>query len=148
MRVARFTVPGTITGKGRPRVTLRAGVARTYTPAATVAAETRVRDAWNAAGRPWLGEGPVSLSIVLWEARPASHWTSKGELSASGRRSPRPMRKPDLDNVAKLIADALNGCLYRDDKQIVELRICRKWLYAQGNQSEAVVRVEQMEEAA
>ena len=32
----------------------------------------------------------------------------------------RPIRKPDWDNVGKIICDALNGIAYRDDAQIVD----------------------------
>ena len=35
----------------------------------------------------------------------------------------RPLKRPDIDNCAKNILDALNGILYADDKQIVELTI-------------------------
>ena len=32
----------------------------------------------------------------------------------------RPTRKPDFDNIGKVICDALNGIAYRDDAQIVD----------------------------
>ena len=32
----------------------------------------------------------------------------------------RPTKKPDIDNVEKIILDALNGIAYDDDKQVVE----------------------------
>lgn len=121
-------VPGRIAGKGRPRAFVVAGKARMHTPAATKAAEARVREVWATAGRPYLGDGPLQASIVLYEQRPKGHWTSKGSLSATGRRSVFPVRKPDLDNAAKLVLDSLNGCLYRDDAQIARLSIMRMWL--------------------
>lgn len=37
----------------------------------------------------------------------------------------RPQRRGDLDNTAKVILDALNGCAYGDDSQIVELHMYR-----------------------
>ena len=33
----------------------------------------------------------------------------------------RPTKKPDIDNVIKIITDALNGIAYDDDAQIVSL---------------------------
>ena len=33
----------------------------------------------------------------------------------------RPTQKPDADNIAKSVLDALNGLAYADDKQIVTL---------------------------
>lgn len=32
----------------------------------------------------------------------------------------RPTKKPDMDNVVKIIADSLNNLAYYDDTQIVE----------------------------
>lgn len=37
-----------------------------------------------------------------------------------------PTVKPDTDNIAKSILDALNGIAYNDDKQVVTL-IVQKW---------------------
>lgn len=34
--------------------------------------------------------------------------------------------RPDLDNLAKLVLDALNGIAYHDDGQVSTL-VCRKW---------------------
>ena len=38
----------------------------------------------------------------------------------------RPTKKPDMDNVVKIIADSLNQVAYRDDTQIVDCQ-CRKF---------------------
>lgn len=37
----------------------------------------------------------------------------------------RPAKRGDLDNTAKVLLDALNGHLYNDDSQIVELHMFR-----------------------
>ena len=55
---------------------------------------------------------------------PKSFSKSKKELAAAGII--RPTVKPDCDNIAKNINDALNGIAFSDDKQIVSLTI-RKW---------------------
>lgn len=34
-----------------------------------------------------------------------------------------PTIKPDTDNIAKSILDSLNGIAYKDDKQIVSLKV-------------------------
>ena len=122
-----FEIPGRIAGKGRPRASVVAGRPRLRTPDKTVLAEGRVRDAWRAAGSPYLGDAPIGLTLEIHEQRPASHFTSKGDLNAEGRRKPYPARKPDLDNVVKLCCDALNGCLWRDDAQVVSLHVARVW---------------------
>jgi Holliday junction resolvase RusA-like endonuclease len=35
----------------------------------------------------------------------------------------RPVKKPDMDNVLKVVADALNSVAYRDDTQIVDCQL-------------------------
>ena len=54
---------------------------------------------------------------------------AKGELY--------PTKKPDADNIAKVICDALNGSAYHEDTQVVKLTV-RK-VYTEG---EPKVRVE------
>lgn len=128
----QLRVPGRLAGKGRPRAALVGGRPRMYTPAATRTAETRVREAWRAAGEPFMGEGPLALELVICEQRPAAHWTSRGPLSAAGRRAPFPARKPDLDNQIKLVGDALNGCLWHNDAQLVEVHARKAWCEGPG----------------
>ena len=38
-----------------------------------------------------------------------------------------PTIKPDADNVAKIILDALNGVVYEDDKQVVGLLTLKRY---------------------
>ena len=39
----------------------------------------------------------------------------------------RPAKKPDADNIAKIICDALNGIAYQDDAAVAELSVVKKW---------------------
>jgi Holliday junction resolvase RusA-like endonuclease len=38
-----------------------------------------------------------------------------------------PTAKPDADNVVKAIFDGLNGVLWRDDVQVVDLRVRKRY---------------------
>ena len=49
--------------------------------------------------------------------------------------------RPDIDNTAKIIADALNGIAYLDDAQIAVMHISKLW----GAQSFARVRIERLD---
>lgn len=122
MNVVRLVIPGASAGKERPRVT-RNG---TYTPKKTKRAERDVRTIWREAGSPRL-EGPLAAYVRIFVERPRVHFTSKGALSAEGRRTPFPMRTPDCDNAAKLLLDSLNNLAYRDDAQVVDLDVKRRW---------------------
>ena len=50
----------------------------------------------------------------------------------------RPVKKPDMDNVVKIVADALNQVAYRDDTQIVDCQ-CRKF-YSDNPRVEVTIR--------
>ena len=50
----------------------------------------------------------------------------------------KPVVKPDVDNVAKSILDALNGIIYLDDKQIIELDIEK--IYAETSWTEVKIK--------
>lgn len=119
-----LTIPGAPTGKGRPRFTKQG---RTFTDANTRRAEDRVYSAWMQAGQPRLPDGPVHATVEMALARPNGHYKRDGMLSAAGLRSEYPTKKPDCDNVAKLVCDSLNGCAYRDDAHVVRLLVIKRW---------------------
>jgi Holliday junction resolvase RusA-like endonuclease len=118
-------VPGAPVPKGRPRVTTRGGFARAFTPAKTRRYEDLIR---LEAGRVMEGrdqlQGALSVKIRAFMPMPqalAKHKT-KGPLAEAGEI--RPLTKPDVDNTAKVI-DALNGIVWRDDSQVVELTVSK-----------------------
>lgn len=118
-----FTVMSRPTGKQRPFVT-KAGVA--FTPQKTVNVEQSVRDAWLGSGGVVV-EGPVGLLVTAFHERPKGHYTPKGSLSAKGKREPVPTVHPDWDNIGKLVADALNGYAWRDDRAITDGAVKKRW---------------------
>jgi Holliday junction resolvase RusA-like endonuclease len=120
-------VEGRPTGKGRPKFSRHGDSVRVHTPAPTVRAEGRVQLAWIDAGRPRLPDGPVRAGIVVTVNRPKSHWKTDGTLTATGRRSAVPTSRPDIDNILKLVGDALNGHAYHDDALIYYAHIERRW---------------------
>lgn len=95
--VARFTIPGHPRPKERPRF----GKGRTFTPAATIMAETAVLDAFYDTHPFWY---PVDYMV---------------HLDITFYRGNR--RAVDADNLAKLVQDALNGHAYDDDAQVFDL---------------------------
>ena len=115
----RFEVPGEPVSKGRPRSTADG---HHYTPAKTVAYERLV--AWTAKAAMGSADriaGPVSVLIVATWGIPAS-WSKKRSQAAMG--GPK-TSKPDVDNIAKICCDAMNGVVWNDDAQVHDLR-CRK----------------------
>lgn len=126
-----FHVPGLPVGKGRPRISTRGGVIRSFTPSKTVAFESRVAFAAEKAMAGLdLIAGPVSMTLNV--ALPiAQSWSLKKKKSAlSGDL--KPCSRPDLDNVAKAISDACNGIVYRDDAQIAVLKATKEYAEIPG----------------
>lgn len=111
---------------------------RPYTPKPTRAAEKQIATEWMVAGRVRLPDGPIDLWVTATMPRPARHYRKDGSLSAEGCRHARPTGKPDLDNVVKLIADALNGLAWRDDAQIVSLHAMR--VYGPSGRLQVIAR--------
>jgi Holliday junction resolvase RusA-like endonuclease len=126
MSRVRFTVPGAPQGKGRPKVVKIAGFTRMATPAKTVAYEGLVAHAAQAAmaGRPML-DGPVSCAIAIDAPVPAS-WSQKKQRAALAGEV-LPTTKPDADHVVKALFDGLNGVLWRDDVQVVDLLVRKRY---------------------
>jgi Holliday junction resolvase RusA-like endonuclease len=131
-----FTVLGAPVPKARPRRSKHGGV---YTPASTTQAEERVKREWMFAGGYTLGDGPLSVTVEAYFARPPSHYLKAGGLSAAGKRATVPGRC-DADNVAKLCLDALNGLAFTDDRQVVALH-AHKWWTLPHEQERVVVRL-------
>jgi Holliday junction resolvase RusA-like endonuclease len=120
-RLDRFVtmfLPGPPRGKGRPRFGKRGSFVSVWTDPKTMEYENALKAAGELAmvGER-LREGPVSVHIIAGIEIPAS-WSKKkrsqailGEISPTG--------KPDYDNIAKIVGDALNGVVWKDDSQIV-----------------------------
>ena len=62
-----------------------------------------------------------ALSVVIWFYRTVQKSISKKEHLRRTTGQVRPTVKPDTDNYIKSALDALNGILWRDDAQIVDL---------------------------
>lgn len=121
-----FIVPGEPQGKGRPRF-MRSG--HTYTPSKTAAYESLVRACYysEAEAHNWLPfhVEPLQVYIVAIFGIPKSTTKKNKALMLLDRLKPR--KKPDADNIGKVVCDALNGHAYKDDAQITALSIVKKY---------------------
>ena len=109
-----FSVPF-VRGKGRVRFVR--GTGRTYTPDKTAEAMELIRMAYarKADGRMAEKGVPVRVSITTARGMPKSRPKS---LVAE-----QDVFKPDVDNIAKLVLDALNGIAWEDDTQVTTLTV-------------------------
>lgn len=124
-----FTVPGKPFGKQRPRVT-RNGHA--YTPKETVSYENLVRMSFVEKYPEFIPTGsPVTLAVTAVFPIPQSWPKKKVKAALAGYICPG---KPDIDNVLKIIQDALNGIAYKDDAQIWNATITKSYAERPGVQ--------------
>lgn len=115
-----FEVPGKITGKGRPRVNTTTAIA--YTPTKTKEYEELVKQYFiikNRGVKPL--EGRISVTIKAYFGIPKN--ASKKQREEMLNNNISPVKKPDIDNIAKIILDALNKLAFNDDNQIIKLSI-------------------------
>lgn len=121
MQTVTFHVPGKPQGKARARTyySEKSGVHKSITPDKTVLYENFIKDQFlNSANGMYLERGiPVTLRIVARSLPPKS--TSKKRKLEMLEGKELPLKKPDMDNIVKVVADALNGVAYHDDTQIV-----------------------------
>lgn len=124
-------VPGVPVGKGRPRAATRGKHVTLYTPEKTATYEGTVALAGHQAmaGRVPLA-GPVSVTMGIYLPVPAS-WSQKKQQAAL-RGQELPAKKPDSDNVVKAVFDALNGVVWVDDVQVVDLVLRKRYAEIPG----------------
>lgn len=121
MRTVTFHVQGKPQGKARARTVRNKHTGNTvsYTPDKDVLYENLIKDRYlNQCGGMYLERGiPVTLRIVARFLPPKSTSKKRQREMLEGRELP--LKKPDMDNIVKVVADALNGVAYHDDTQIV-----------------------------
>ena len=122
-----FEVIGAPVGKRRPKFSTVHGYAQAIKPKEDVIYENLVKLSFQQA-KPSdynLFDQAVTMTILAYFAIPKSFSKKKQNEAIEGRISP--LTKPDADNIAKIICDALNDIAYKDDTQIVELTIIKKY---------------------
>lgn len=128
-----FQVMGKPQGKARPRLS-RHGV---YTPQATVQYEKQIRAAYLGATNGESCGVDVAVWIDAYFPIPKSWTKSKREAAERGDVIPG---KPDVDNILKIVMDALNGLAYKDDAQVTRA-ICSKTYAKMGEPGRIEVKL-------
>ena len=115
----KLIIPGEPCAKQRPKF----GNGRTYTPQKTVNYETLVKQLYISATKEY-HDGALRLVVNAFFTIPKSTSKKKREKMLQGII--RPTKRPDWDNIGKIVSDALNTIAYHDDSYIVDARV-RKW---------------------
>ena len=121
MKIAFFldTIP---VAKGRPRFTKRGF---SYTPEKTRIAESNIIKLCESFKPAKPIETAVSVLLSFNVPIPQSYTKIKREAICNGEL--HPLTRPDLDNYAKLVLDAMNEIFYKDDSQIIDLVLSKRY---------------------
>ncbi len=120
-----FEVPAKIVGKGRPRLNSYTGVV--YTPTKTKDYEELVKQYFLISNpNANMLDKRVKIEIKAYFAISKSVTKKEKEEMLNGNISPT--KKPDIDNIIKIVLDALNKFVIVDDVQVT--RISVEKLYA------------------
>lgn len=132
--VYEFEVPGKVVGKGRPRVNSYTGIV--YTP-------TKTKDYENLVEQYFLLKYPkykqlerrIEINIIAYFGIPKC--TKKDDIEDMLENNISPTKKPDIDNIVKIILDAMNKFAFKDDNQITKLSIEKKY----GSEEKVYVKI-------
>ena len=131
-----FEVPGEIVGKERPRVNMYTG--RVYTPNKTKDYEFLVQQYFKIKYPNYqVLEGRISIDIIAYLKIPKS--TNKAKTQEMLENKLSPTKKPDADNIAKSILDAMNGFVFKDDNQVSKISVEKRFAL----EEKAVITVEE-----
>lgn len=137
--VIEFKVDGKLVGKGRPRFAKIGNFVKTYSSQQDISYENWVKTCFKKV----VGEdftplnGALRVQIVAHFLIPKS--TTKKNHEGMVLGNIKPTKKPDVDNIAKTICDALNKIAYNDDSQIVALNVSKVYSEVEN----CVVRIEE-----
>lgn len=135
----KFTVYGEPQGKGRPRFSKVANHVKTRTPDETILYENLIQTEFRrqCGNVRFSDEDQLDMRILAFYQIPSS--VSKKKTRQMLDRVIRPTKKPDWDNIGKVVADSLNQVAYRDDAQVVDSKV-RKF-YSDQPRIEVTIQV-------
>lgn len=123
----KFTVDGNPGVKKRPKFARMGKFVKTYSPEENVSYENWVKLCYkNQIGEMTFKETePLKISIAAFFQIPTS-WSKKKTAQALTNEI-KPTNSKDVDNIAKIILDALNGVAYADDHYITDLEVKKRY---------------------
>ena len=139
MKQIRFSIPGQPFGKQRPKFSRAGAYVKTYTPKETTSYENLVKLFYNEAakGRMFPEGAMLDVRIIAYYEIPKS--TSKKKRKEMLEHRIRPTKKPDWDNIGKIICDSLNLVAYHDDSAVVDAQV-RKF-YSETPKVDVMIKV-------
>lgn len=117
--IIEFRIKGQPQGKARPRFNGN----HTYTPRATRDYEHLVRTSYiKQCGNQMNDFNKITIK-AYFEIPKSATKKERAEIIEGKRIN----KKPDIDNIIKIILDSLNGLAYADDKQITKIEASKSY---------------------
>lgn len=117
MVIITFTISGTAVPKARPRTTKRGNKAIMYTPDKTKQFENYVKLVAAQHAPEELLTSALAVQLDFFLQRPKS----------LPLKIMYHTKKPDIDNLAKSVLDALEGIIYVNDAQVISLQVTKDY---------------------
>lgn len=121
----QFTVYGEPVAQGRPKFSSAGGFTRAYDPAKSRDYKDYVRLAAREYAPAALLEGPLGIAVTAYRSTPKSF--GKKKAAEAERGGILPVTKPDADNYLKGVKDALKGIIWKDDSQVVDAFVKKRY---------------------
>ena len=139
-----FVIPGEPISQGRPRFSNRGGFVRAYDPKKSRDGKATVKlcakEAVDKMEWGTLMTGPIEMMVQFGIALPKSAYRKRTPVGRQWRT-----KKPDLDNLMKLVKDACSGVVFLDDNQVVRV-IAEKIQCAQEEAPFTKIRFKELED--
>ena len=97
----------------------------TYTPETTISYENLVKVEYARQCGKQVLDGALSVEIVAFFPVPKSESKKRTALMEEG--AIYHTKKPDADNIAKCVLDAINGIAFKDDSQVSKMTVVKKY---------------------
>lgn len=134
----KFTVYGEPVAQGRPRGSIRNGKVHMRDPAKSKYFKQYVALVASQHRPEKVITGPVSMDVKVYRPMPKSVSNSSKKKEKAEKGLLRPTTKPDVDNYVKGVKDALNHLIYKDDSQVVDLKVSK--FYSEEPRVEVMIR--------
>ena len=123
--IFNFEVPGKAVPQARPAASFKGGKYWRYDPVQCREYKNKILECLKAQCGISQGNfeytGAVKVEVIEYRKIPKS-WSKIKQMAARANKI-RPVSRPDTDNILKIVKDALNGVLWKDDAQVVSDKV-------------------------
>lgn len=135
----KFKVLGEPKGKQRPRLCKIRGRSIVYTPKQTTEYEQKIRASYKRLMSEKFPKGiPLEIEITALFSIPKKFNKEQRQKALNGEILPT--KKPDSDNIIKIILDALNDTAYFDDNQVCGINFFKKY----GETPQIIIEIKEL----